>query len=189
LLLIPASSTHCFTFWVILFLPHSKTFLFLHIYLRSHRRKTLEFSALHFSAFPILPRHLLWLGLGMAGGASRRDEAPVISSTNVFAALGSLKKKKKKADKEQGSSKAQDPQKDVFWAPAPLTSKSWADVDDEDDDDYYATTAPPESVWAAPPASETVTQNDAVAEVLIPALFLPWKSLWTCCFKFFLLSN
>jgi len=111
----------------------------------------------------------------MAGGGSRRDEAPVISSTNVFAALGSLKKKKKKSDKEQGPSKAQDPQKkDVFWAPAPLTSKSWADVDDEDDDDYYATTAPLESVWAASPASETVTQNDdAITEVLITAPTFP----------------
>lgn len=112
----------------------------------------------------------------MAGGGSKRDEAPVLNSTNVFAALGSLKKKKKKPDKEQGSSKVQDPQKkDVFWAPAPLTSKSWADVDDEDDDDYYATTAPPESGWAAPPASETLAQNDAVAEVLIPAPFLPYS--------------
>lgn len=100
---------------------------------------------------------------------------PVISSNNVFAALGSLKKKKKKPDKEQGPSKAQDPQKkDVFWAPAPLTSKSWADVDDEDDEDYYATTAPPESGWAAPPVSETVPDIDAVVvEVLIPALFFP----------------
>ena len=42
-------------------------------------------------------------------------------------------------DKEQA-------QKLFFWAPAPLSVKSWADVDDEDDDDYYATTAPP-PVW------------------------------------------
>ncbi|QHO21576.1 uncharacterized protein DS421_11g347950 [Arachis hypogaea] len=31
----------------------------------------------------------------MVGGGSRREEAPVINSSNVFAALGSLKKKKK----------------------------------------------------------------------------------------------
>ena len=35
----------------------------------------------------------------------------------------------------------------MYWAPAPLTVKTWADVDDEDDDDYYATTAPPQAMW------------------------------------------
>ncbi|KAD1176683.1 hypothetical protein E3N88_43196 [Mikania micrantha] len=77
----------------------------------------------------------------MVGGGNRKDDAIAINSTNVFAALGSLKKKKK--DKETQAEKEQ-----VFWAPAPLTVKSWADVDDEDDDDYYATTAPP-PVWGA----------------------------------------
>lgn len=92
----------------------------------------------------------------MVGGGSRKDESLVINSTNVFAALGSLRKKKK-SDKEQGSSKSKgsskksekEPEPQVFWAPAPLTVKSWADVDDEDDDDYYATTAPPQSVWGS----------------------------------------
>ncbi|GFY96307.1 hypothetical protein Acr_11g0006130 [Actinidia rufa] len=49
------------------------------------------------------------------------------------------------------------PEKQVFWAPTPLTVKSWADVDDEDDDDYYATTAPPQAVWGGstdPPATQ-----------------------------------
>jgi len=105
---------------------------------------------------------------------SRRDEAPAINNTNVFAALGSLKKKKKpEKDQDQGpsKSKAQDNKKDVFWAPAPLTSKSWADVDDEDDDDYYATTAPPESVWAASP----VTLNDAAAAAAAEvSFFMPY---------------
>ncbi|RXH74587.1 hypothetical protein DVH24_029308 [Malus domestica] len=91
----------------------------------------------------------------MAGGASRKDELVVLNSTNVFAALGSLKKKKKGDKSSSKSSKgggvAQDSgeaEKEVFWAPAPLIAKSWADVDDEDDDDYYATTAPPEMGWA-----------------------------------------
>ncbi|TQD92258.1 hypothetical protein C1H46_022140 [Malus baccata] len=91
----------------------------------------------------------------MAGGASRKDESVVLNSTNVFAALGSLKKKKKGDKSSSKSSKgggaAQDSgeaEKEVFWAPAPLIAKSWADVDDEDDDDYYATTAPPEMGWA-----------------------------------------
>lgn len=95
----------------------------------------------------------------MVGGGNRKDDPIAINSTNVFAALGSLKKKKK-SDKEQGSSKKGSSSKkkqdkeskaekeQVFWAPAPLTVKSWADVDDEDDDDYYATTAPP-PVWGA----------------------------------------
>lgn len=87
----------------------------------------------------------------MAGGGYRKEDSVAISSTNVFAALGSLKKKKK-SDKGGSSRKGQDKEgegekEQVFWAPAPLTVKSWADVDDEDDDDYYATTAPPQSVW------------------------------------------
>ncbi|KAL5147128.1 hypothetical protein HKD37_06G016868 [Glycine soja] len=67
-----------------------------------------------------------------------------------------------------GPSKPND-KKDVFWAPVPLTSKSWVDVDDEDDDDYYATIAPPESVWAAP----IVTQNDVTATE-VSFFYLPY---------------
>ncbi|KAK8595730.1 hypothetical protein V6N12_064241 [Hibiscus sabdariffa] len=97
----------------------------------------------------------------MAGGGSRRDEGSlVINSTNVFAALETLRKKKK-SDKDRGSSKrssskSQQPQKEtdpqVFWAPAPLNVKSWADVDD--DDDYFATTAP-QSVWGSSDPSQS----------------------------------
>nr|GEU54246.1 hypothetical protein [Tanacetum cinerariifolium] len=77
----------------------------------------------------------------MVGG---RKDGPIasISSNNVFAALSSSKKKKKSSKNNEGEGEK------VFWAPAPLTMKSWADVDDEDDDDYYATTAPPVSAWA-----------------------------------------
>ncbi|KAG6466271.1 nucleolar protein dao-5-like [Zingiber officinale] len=88
----------------------------------------------------------------MVGGGNRRDDGQLkINSTNVFAALETLKKKKK-SDKDlkgKGASKSQgkEQEKQVFWAPAPLTSKSWADVGDDDDDDYYATTAPPQAVW------------------------------------------
>ncbi|KAI3468274.1 hypothetical protein Pfo_024937 [Paulownia fortunei] len=98
----------------------------------------------------------------MVGGGNRRDEGSfTVSNTNVFAALESLRKKKK-SDKEKGSSKGSkssskaaaagkskeaEEEKQVYWAPAPLTVKSWADVDDEDDDDYYATTAPPQVIW------------------------------------------
>ena len=91
----------------------------------------------------------------MVGGGNRRDEGSLaINNTNVFAALETLRKKKK-SDKDRGSSKSKgssksqgkEPEPQVFWAPTPLTTKSWADVEDEDDDDYYATTAPPPSVW------------------------------------------
>ncbi|KAK1549363.1 hypothetical protein Q3G72_000830 [Acer saccharum] len=102
----------------------------------------------------------------MVGGGSRKDESLVINSTNVFAALGSLKKKKKSTGKEQGSSKSKtkdadkEKEKEVFWAPTPLTVKSWADVDDEDDDDYYATTAPPQVDWTS--TVDSNSQNETV---------------------------
>ena len=111
----------------------------------------------------------------MVGGGSRRDDGPLqISSTNVFAALETLKKKKKsdKLSKSKGppKSQARKPEQQVFWAPTPLTVKSWADVDD-DDDDYYATTAPPQAVWGLSeqqPKKEVVA---AVEEVCVPLLF------------------
>ncbi|XVE98518.1 hypothetical protein REPUB_Repub03eG0112900 [Reevesia pubescens] len=109
----------------------------------------------------------------MLGGGSRRDEGSlVINNRNVFAALETLRKKKK-SDKDRASSKKssskshqqQQPQKEpepqVFWAPAPLTVKSWADVDD--DDDYYATAAPPQSVWGSSEPSHS--HEDTTANV------------------------
>lgn len=106
----------------------------------------------------------------MVGGGSRRDESVVINSTNVFAALGSLKKKKKDKDQSQqgSSSKAkkneEKKEKELIWTPAKLNVKSWADVDDDDEDDYYATTAsaaaPPDSPWAAA-AAGGVKESDA----------------------------
>ncbi|XP_057494080.1 uncharacterized protein LOC130779444 [Actinidia eriantha] len=106
----------------------------------------------------------------MVGG--RRDEGSlVINNSNVFAALETLRKKKK-SDKDRGSSKSKGPsksqakesEKQVFWAPTPLTVKSWADVDDEDDDDYYATTAPPKSVWGLSESQETEEKQAPVEE-------------------------
>ncbi|KAL2340669.1 hypothetical protein Fmac_008609 [Flemingia macrophylla] len=87
-----------------------------------------------------------------------------VNNTNIFAALGSLKKKKSKSKDEassnpSGSQVAQ--KKDLFWSPTPLTAKSWADVEDEDDDDYYATTAPPESPWLNP---DKPNQSDVAEE-------------------------
>ncbi|GMI82204.1 hypothetical protein like AT4G32610 [Hibiscus trionum] len=87
----------------------------------------------------------------MVGRGSKRDEGSVvITNTNVFVAFETLRKKKK-SDKDRRSNKSsfksqQKPESQVFWTPAPLTVKFWADVDDEDDDDYYATTTPPQSV-------------------------------------------
>lgn len=83
----------------------------------------------------------------MAGGGNRRGagtEEVRIGTGNVFAALETLKKKKKKPAKKEAPEAVKP---EVVWAPAPLTSKSWADVEDEDDDDYFATTAPLRPVW------------------------------------------
>ena len=113
----------------------------------------------------------------MVREGSRRDEGSlVINNVNAFAALETLRKKKK-SDKDRGSKKSssksqqqqqlQKPQKEtepqVFWAPAPLTVKSWADVDD--DDDYYATTAPPQSVWGSSEPSQSHEDKTANVEV------------------------
>ncbi|KAG6510730.1 hypothetical protein ZIOFF_028764 [Zingiber officinale] len=61
----------------------------------------------------------------MVGGGSRRHDGPLkINSTNVFAVLETLKKKKKsdKESKSKGASKSQgkEQEKQVFWALAPL---------------------------------------------------------------------
>ncbi|KAJ8760123.1 hypothetical protein K2173_010979 [Erythroxylum novogranatense] len=99
---------------------------------------------------------------------SGKDESVMINSTNAYAALGSLRKKKKKDFESRGptagGNKAKEQEKEVFWAPAPLTVKSWADVDDEDDDDYYATTAPPASVWGSAHSDPKVGKEAAVEE-------------------------
>ncbi|XP_019437665.1 PREDICTED: uncharacterized protein LOC109343696 isoform X1 [Lupinus angustifolius] len=99
----------------------------------------------------------------MVGGGSRKDKGSLmISNTNVFAALDSLKKKKKSDKKSEGkSSKGSESESEpqVFWAPAPLNVKSWADVDD--DDDYYATTAPPQSVWNVPQPHSNVPKHES----------------------------
>lgn len=93
----------------------------------------------------------------MVGVGNKKEDQLVINSTNVFAALGTLRKKKKKSDKDtkgRSSSKKETEQPKVFWAPAPLIAKSWADVEDESEDDYYATTAPPQVAWGAAEAAE-----------------------------------
>ncbi|KAL8521966.1 hypothetical protein ACS0TY_012206 [Phlomoides rotata] len=120
----------------------------------------------------------------MVGGGNRRDEGSfTVSNTNVFAALDTRKKRKDKGSSKgstktgaAGKSKAEE-EKQVFWAPAPLTVKSWADVDDEDDDDYYATTAPPQAIWASSgvnraqeteksePVEESETEDELLDEV------------------------
>ncbi|XXG46738.1 hypothetical protein AAC387_Pa02g1508 [Persea americana] len=110
----------------------------------------------------------------VSGGSRREDGSLAINSTNVFAALESLRRKKK-SEKEQKSSKGnvsnrsqeQQENSQVFWAPAPLTGKSWADVDDDDDDDYYATTAPPQKVWtAAEVEQDPVEQSESEDDLL-----------------------
>jgi hypothetical protein len=58
----------------------------------------------------------------------------------------------------EGATQQQEPQqKELFWAPAPLTTKSWADVEDNDDD-YFATTASSRPVWGT--AGEPTKEED-----------------------------
>lgn len=85
----------------------------------------------------------------------------------MFAALDTLRKKKKPENsKSKGSSKPQAEETPVVWTPAPLTVKSWADVDD--DDDYFATAAPPPlAAWAnteTQESKETPTPFDEETE-------------------------
>jgi hypothetical protein len=112
----------------------------------------------------------------MVGGGNRRDDGPIrINSTNVFAALETLKKKKK-SDKEsskkgsskhrssKGSSNKEPEPQPAVWAPTTLNATSWADVED-DDDDFYANTAPLQTSWGHPDQRGRKT-DDVVDEVL-----------------------
>ena len=142
------------------------------------------------------------VGGGRRGGAA---EEVKLNTGNVFAALESLKKKKKgdkgkaagsSSRKKHGEGAAQQqepPQKELFWAPAPLTTKSWADVEDDDDDDYFATTAPPRPVWgtADEPIKEEEDVEDAVRaalqEVYFPyLLYMPCDLVVECAYEMFL---
>lgn len=122
----------------------------------------------------------------MVGGVgNRRDEGSlVINNTNVFAALETLRKKKKsdkdkmlksKSTKSSSSKGSEQSQQQVFWAPAPLKVTSWADVDDDEDEDYYATTAPPPLVWGKSAGQQEEEQiykmNDNNVEVYIDSIF------------------
>ncbi|KAJ6816680.1 putative stress response protein NST1 [Iris pallida] len=113
----------------------------------------------------------------MAGGGSRRDDAPLkIGSTNGFAVLDSLKKKKKSDSKSKSTSssssskgQAKEKEPEVYYQPKPLVHKSWADVEDDEDDDYLETTEPLESIWGAAGTSkkkeiEAVIEEEAVEE-------------------------
>jgi hypothetical protein len=124
---------------------------------------------------------------GQRGGAV---EEVKLNTGNVFAALDSLKKEKK-GDKGkaigsssrkkhgEGAAQRQEPsQKEMFWAPAPLTTKSWADV--EDDDDYcFTTTSPPRPVWGT--ACEPAKEEDDVDDVVRAALQEVYFSTFSMC--------
>ncbi|KAH7437143.1 hypothetical protein KP509_05G058400 [Ceratopteris richardii] len=85
----------------------------------------------------------------MVGGMTKRDDGlPAISSTNIFSALESRRRKssKKRSDKEKGESKSREAHQETtvpqVWTPAPVTVTNWADCE-EDDDDYFALPALP----------------------------------------------
>ncbi|XP_047327067.1 uncharacterized protein LOC124930758 [Impatiens glandulifera] len=97
----------------------------------------------------------------MVGNGIRMRDSFTLNNTNVFAALTTLRKKKKnkpiKLIKDQGSLKKQqeeeknNPEPQVLWTLTPLIAESWADVEDDDDFDYFASTAPPQVVWGTAP--------------------------------------
>ncbi|MCO5574410.1 hypothetical protein L7F22_028195 [Adiantum nelumboides] len=85
----------------------------------------------------------------MVGGMIKRDDGlPAISSTNIFSALESRRRKssKKRSEKEKGESKSKEGQQQEtapqVWTAAPVSVTSWADCE-EDDDDYFALPALP----------------------------------------------
>ncbi|XP_057718330.1 uncharacterized protein LOC130932888 [Arachis stenosperma] len=104
------------------------------------------------------------------GNGSEMDELGDKVSGNgvgrVFVRASSKGRASSSSSTAASSAAQQQEKKEVFWAPAPLTSKSWADVDDEDDDDYYAITAPPQSVWGAPVAAAAEFEAHAELDVL-----------------------
>eukprot|EP00249_Psilotum_nudum_P022589 c28575_g2_i3 orf=443-1399(-) len=101
----------------------------------------------------------------MVGGGIRQDGGlPAISSTNIFSALESRRRKssKKRSEKDKSDSKgkvskshSETQSVPQVWTPTPVTVKSWADC--EDDDDYFATAAPPPPVWGEEDKPSEVT--------------------------------
>jgi hypothetical protein len=93
----------------------------------------------------------------MFGPASgkRDDGLPAITSSNIFSALESRRRKSNKkrssekdkqkasnlTDKEESASNHKDAQ--PVWAATPVSVTSWADCEEDDDDDYFAMPALP----------------------------------------------
>jgi hypothetical protein len=84
----------------------------------------------------------------VGGGSNKRDDGlPAISSTNIFSALESRRKKKTRSDKDksEGPKTASEGEKSgstQAWTAAPVSVSSWADCE-EDDDEYFALPALP----------------------------------------------
>ncbi|XP_039007063.1 uncharacterized protein LOC120134693 [Hibiscus syriacus] len=105
---------------------------------------------------PGLPPHARLATLSTAGSSFNFDQPSVGSLPQyslMYSESYSLTPSTQPRSQQQKS--RQEPDSQVFWAPAPLTVKSWADVDDEDHDDYYATTAPTQSVWGSSEPSQS----------------------------------
>lgn len=100
----------------------------------------------------------------MVGGGGKRDEGlPAISSTNIFSALESRRKKKRLDKDQKGSSSSSASNVSAqpalqSWAPTSVSVTSWADCE-EDDDDYFAMPALPPL-----PDQELETSHDGSQE-------------------------
>jgi hypothetical protein len=78
-------------------------------------------------------------------GAGRRERAAEevkLDIRNMLMALESLKEESLKKKKGDAAQQQEPPQKEVFWAPASLTTKSCADVEYDDDDSMRPTAEP-----------------------------------------------
>ncbi|XLS79789.1 hypothetical protein HN51_064014 [Arachis hypogaea] len=119
----------------------------------------------------------------MVGGGSKREEAPVINSPFVFAALGSLKKKKKPEilRRNRLHPRGEPPRPLPPPLPPPHNSRRkrrffWPRRHSRRShgltlttrmmtiDDYYAITAPPQSIWGAPVAAAAESEAHAEQE-------------------------
>lgn len=100
----------------------------------------------------------------------RDDGLPAISSTNIFSALESRRRRssKKRSDKEKADSKNKEAQQQetattLVWTPTPVSVASWADCE-EDDDDYFAMPALPPIVDQPSDAAPDAVQEDLSQE-------------------------
>jgi hypothetical protein len=89
----------------------------------------------------------------------------------------------KEEAREEAAQQQEVPEKELFWAPTPLTTKSWVDVEDGDEDYYITTTVLSCLVWgtAGEPAKEEDDVEDVVRAVLQEVYFPTFSIFLVIC--------